>query len=33
MCVANYMHEQTASMWTCRDYENREEYTYYVDED
>lgn len=33
MCAANYKHEQPASMWPCRNYEKREGYTYYVDED
>lgn len=31
MCAANYKHDQPASMWTCRNYEKREGYTYFVD--
>lgn len=33
MCAANYKHEQPASMWTCRDFEQRTGYTYYVDKE
>lgn len=33
MCSANYKHEQPATMWSCRNYEKRVSYTYYVDKD
>lgn len=33
LCVANYRHEQPASMWPCRDYERRIGPTYYVSDD
>ena len=33
MCAANYKHDQPATMWTCRNFELREGYTYRVDKD